>query len=407
MASLRVGYLTGEFPRPTDTWIQREIAALRHEGFIIDTFSVRRPDTEIVSESQADHAGRTTYLFDSVKSLALVVAHAKLALRGPSAYLKTMALAWRTKRPGIKGGGYQLAYWAEAGLLAAHLRRRQVQHLHNHLGDSSCTVAMLAAPLAGIGYSFTLHGPGIFWEPYTWRIDEKIARARFVACISYFCRSQAAVFAPEHMDKLQIVHCGVTEIVEPDSPPPLATGQSHQRLLFVARLAELKGVRDLLHAVAGLRNEFPEISLTIAGDGPSRSRFEALTQQLGLDDVVTFTGYVSPQTVTNELAAADVLVLPSYAEGVPVTLMEAMALGRPVVATQVGGVSELVEDEVNGLIVRPGDVDGLARALGRLLSDPQLGHNLGRNGAEKVRREFNTWVEARRLGQLFLDAVTD
>ena len=395
---MRVGYLTGAFPRPTDTWIQREISALRSHGVEIETFAVRQPAELPIDAEQENHATRTTYLVPKAKSAALLTSHLGQAIGSPRAYLRAARLAMTTKRPGLKGSIYQVAYFAEAAVLAAELKKRNIEHLHNHFGDSSCTVAMLASELSGVPFSFTLHGPGIFFEPITWRIDEKLRRSVFCACISFFCRSQAAIFAdPEELDKLHIIHCGV---------PAASLGLRHhvagsEQLLFVARLEELKGIGDLLRAIATLRNTHPDLRLTVIGDGPGRKRFERLTHELGLDHSVEFTGYISPAEVSKALSNTDVLVSPSYAEGVPVSLMEALGSGVPVVATQVGGVSELVEDDVNGFIIRPGDTEQLADRLHRLLADPELRRRFGQAGKAKVARDFDSNNEAARLKQLF------
>jgi glycosyltransferase involved in cell wall biosynthesis len=403
----RVAYLTGEYPRATDTWIQREIASLRQRGMEVDSFAVRRPgDEHMVGPEQRAERDTTTYLYPRLRTAGLALTHLWLLARSPRRYLGGLRLAWSTRRPGIAGTAFQLMYFLEAGLLAGLLRRRRIGHLHNHLGDSSCSVAMLAAQLGGFGFSFTLHGPGIFFEPYTWRLDAKLARARFCTCISYFCRSQAAIFAsPDDLDRLHIVHCGVD---------PAALGRRvHSNegeaggghLLFVARLAELKGVSVLLDAMAIVIKTHPGTHLTILGDGPARARFEQLSRELGLDQAVTFAGYRSQAEVAQHLSGTDVFVLPSYAEGVPVTLMEALGSAVPVVATQVGGVSELVEHGVSGFVVRPGDADQLAQRLCELIADPELRQQFGDAGREVVTREFSNDIEAGRLQALFANAV--
>lgn len=399
----RVAYLTGEYPRATDTWMQREVAALRARGFAVDFFAVRRPaDEHMVGEEQRAERERTDYLVPELASARLIRDHLGLLVRSPGRYLAALKLMWSTRRAGLKPTLLHLVYFLEAGLLAAEIRRRKIQHLHNHLGDSSCTVAMLAAELGGFGFSFTLHGPAIFFEPHTWRLDEKLARARFCACISFFCRSQAAIFAaPDDLDHLHIIHCGV----EPEALSPVTHNGDGNRLLFVARLAELKGVSILLQAMVAVVKAHPDVQLTIVGDGPDRDRFEALTRQLGLDRHVTFAGYRSQSEVAEHLAETDVFVLPSYAEGVPVTLMEALGSAVPVVATQVGGVSELVEHGRNGFIVRPGDVDELADRLVELIGDPGLRQRFGDTGRDRVLAEFANDTEAARLETLFTNTM--
>ncbi|MEL7207223.1 MAG: glycosyltransferase, partial [Actinomycetota bacterium] len=404
-ATGRVAYLTGEYPRATDTWMQREVAALRRAGTEVDFYAVRRPgDDHMVGPEQRTERERTTYLYPLLRPGPLARAHLGLAVASPRRYLRALALQWRTRRPGLKGSLYQLVYFLEAGLLAHRVRARGIDHLHNHLGDSSATVAMLAAELGGFGFSLTLHGPGIFFEPHTWRLDEKLARCRFCACISYFCRSQAAIFAPaDRLDRLNIVHCGV----DPSALRPVTHEGTGGRLLFVARLAELKGLSVLLEALVDLVERHPSVQLTVVGDGPERARFEALANRLGLDGSVSFVGYRSQAEVAEHLAETDVFVLPSYAEGVPVTLMEALGSGVPVVATQVGGVSELVEHGANGFIVRPGDEAELADRLGELVADPELRQRFGEHGRCLVVNEFDNDTEAARLATLFHSVGSD
>ena len=400
---MKVAYLAAVFPRATDTWIQRELASLRTAGVEVETFAVRRPDAEhIVGDEQRHEQKKVTYILEAAKSAQLLSSHGRFLLGSPKRYLAAARLAWSTKRAGIMGSLYQLFYFAEAGILADELVKRDIQHLHNHFADSGCTVSMLASELAGVPFSFTLHGPGIFFEAHTWRVDEKIRRAAFVACISYFCRSQAAVFAdPDDVDKLHIIHCGVN----PETLTPVNHEGAGTELIFVARLAELKGISDLLKAIGQLVPTHPNIRLNVIGDGPERKRFETLSKKLNLTDHVTFAGYQSQAAVAEALQASHVLVLPSYAEGVPVSLMEALACQVPVVATQVGGVGELVEDQVNGFIVRPGDVDQLAERIDALLANGALRQSMGEAGRHKTLSEFNNEREALRLRQLFSNTI--
>src|SRR5690606_27838716 len=195
----------------TDTFIQREVAALRDHGLVVETYSVRRTGAEHhVGQEQRAEAARTFHILEATANpLVTLRAHVS-ALRHPGRYLRALWLAWRTAPVGIRGHIYNLIYFAEAEVLAHHMRARGVVHLHNHIAKASCTVAMLASTVSGIPYSFTMHGPDIFFEPIHWRLDEKIARAAFVACISHFCRSQGMIFSdPAHWERLHIVHCGV------------------------------------------------------------------------------------------------------------------------------------------------------------------------------------------------------
>lgn len=398
---LRVAYLTGEFPRATDTFIQREIAALRSQGHEVHTFAVRRPGTEhLVGPEQREGQATTSYLLELAKTGQGPAAHLKLLVKSPKRYAQGLKLAWVTRRPGAKGGLYQLFYFAEAAVLATEMKEREIDHLHNHFGDSSCSVAMLASELAGIPFSFTLHGAAIFFEAHTWRLDEKLRRAAFCSCISYFARSQAAVFAPETIDDIHIVHCGV----EPDRMTPVHHNGAATKLLFVGRMADAKGVIHLFDAMAELKDRTPNLRLTMVGDGPDRGRFEREAKKRNVNQQIDFVGSKSQQEVAALLADHEIFVLPSYAEGLPVVLMEALGSGLAAISTNVGGVSELIEDGVTGLLARPGNAEDLVNHIEKLVNDPGLRQKLGESGRAKVLAEFDSSIEAAKLSQHFVAA---
>nr|WP_247743876.1 glycosyltransferase family 4 protein [Shimia sp. R9_3] len=390
--------MTGEYPRATDTFIQREVTALRGQGQRVETCSVRRTGAEhLVGEEQKAEAKATFYILAAAKSpLPLLSAVFGALLRNPLRFLRALVLAVKTAPPGLRNLLYQLFYFVEAAVLAAHLRKKGVRHLHNHIAKSSCSVAMLTSELSGIPYSFTLHGPDIFFAPDHWRLDEKIARADFVACISHFCRSQAMAFSdPKNWSKLHIIHCGVEPARYDGAETPMGT-----KLLFVGRLAPVKGLPILLRAMEQLVQKEPDVHLTVIGDGPGRKALQSQTDAAGLSDHVSFVGYKSQSEVAEALSAADMLVLPSFAEGVPVVLMEAMAARRPVVATQIAGIPELVTEGVSGLLVPPGDPGALAQAIAKLLANPARATAMGIAGRAKVEAAFDIDKEAARLRAL-------
>jgi glycosyltransferase involved in cell wall biosynthesis len=392
-----IAYLTGLYPRATDTFIQREIAALRALGFTVETCSVRETDAShhVGPEQKAEFAATFQVLKTTLNPLKTIRAHAFLLRTRPQAWISTLRLALRTRPAGLKAFIWQMAYFLEAGVLAHHLRSRGVVHLHNHFADACCSVAMLMSSMSGIPFSLSMHGPGIFFQPMHWRIDEKIARASFTACISHFCRSQGMYFSDDaHWDKLKIVHCGV----EPEKYGRDPNRSFGKRLLFVGRLDAVKGVPLLLDAVAELKAAHPDIALTVVGDGPIRADLEA--QARALDMPAEFVGYKSQDEVAQLLDTHDMLILPSFAEGVPVVLMEAMAARIPVIASRVGGVQELVEDGKSGFVLAPGDEKSLISALDKLLSDPDLCARMGTAGRAKVEADFNINKEGAWLGAL-------
>ena len=281
---MKIGYITGQYPRATDTFIQREIFALRDLGFNVTTFSVRRPSVEqLVGQEQRTEFEQTSYLLPP-RVVQFIWAHFILIVTGFFRYVEALKVAWLTRQPGLRGSMFQLFYFVESGYLARELQRQNIQHLHNHIADSSCTVAMLAAELSGISFSFTIHGPYIFFEPYRWALGEKIKRASFVACISNFCRSQCMLFSPlELWSKLHIVHCGV----ELD----LFSVREHQglgtKLLYTGRLAAAKGLPILFEAIASLKSRCTEsLLLTVIGDGSDRLQLERYVTELGIEQNV-------------------------------------------------------------------------------------------------------------------------
>ncbi|WP_319825114.1 glycosyltransferase family 4 protein [Thalassovita sp.] len=395
---MKIAYLTGEYPRATDTFIQREVAALRQQGFEVLTCSIRRTGAaHLVGPEQRAEAAQTFHVLEAAASpYRSLRCHVQALIRSPGRYLRALRLALRTSPGGVKATLYQLFYFAEAVVLADHLRRNGIQHLHNHIAKASCTVAMLCHEISGTPYSFTLHGPDIFFEPIRWRLDEKIARASFVACISDFCRSQGMVFSdPAHWNRLHIVHCGV----QPDRyrPPTTRTGT---RALFVGRLAAVKGLPVLFQAMQGLVQDIPGFHLTLIGDGPERAALQAMARDMGLAGNVDFVGYKSQEEVAQALTQHDLLILPSFAEGVPVVLMEAMAAELPVVTTRIAGVPELVQEGISGHLVPPGDVEALQAALTSVMSDTHRAAQMGQAGRSRIIEQFDIEKEAGWLGTL-------
>ena len=398
----RIAYMTGEYPRATDTFIQREIAALRQQGIHIETFSVRQPAPAewVGAEQQAERAA-TFYLLPP-RPVQLLKAHGGLLFSSSGRYLGALRLAMRLRPPGMRALLRQLAYFAEAALVARRMRQHRLLHLHNHFSDSSCSVAMLASVMGGFSFSFTIHGPGELFEPMRWRLDEKIRRALFVCCISNFCRSQGMIFGPqEKWERMHVVHCGV----DSEQFEPKRHHGRGRRVLFVGRLAAPKGLAILLESIAKVREEHPDVQLTIAGDGPDRRQLESMARRLGIESHVRFLGYQSQSQVRELLGQSDVFAMASFAEGVPVVLMEAMAAEVPVVATRIAGIPELVDDGQCGFLVAPGDGQALADRIGKLLDNPEMRNAMAAAGRLKVAQEFNLGMESRRLCQILTAAL--
>lgn len=396
----RIAYLTSYYPAVSHTFILREIEALKKLGLYIQPCSVRRPPPNHLTGYLEQNATAETFYILSAARSPLTFLAAQLAMfSSPARYFRSLRLAWATSAPGIRAHLYQMIYFAEATILARYFHQQGITHLHNHFADISANVAMLTAEIANIPFSYTLHGPAELYEPQRWFLHEKTARAKFVACISHFARSQAMYFSdPSNWGKLKIIHCGI----EPDlykCDPKNSSNSGENHLVFVGRLTAIKGLRVLLEAFTKARTTHTSLRLTLVGDGDDREYLEQLAAPLG--DAVRFLGYRSQEDVAAILAGADMLVLPSFAEGVPVVLMEAMASGKPVITSLVAGVPELVEDGISGFLTPPGDAETLAARIVELADDPARRKKMGENGRQKVATDFNAQIEAARIASLF------
>ncbi len=405
--AVRIAYLCAQYPAISHTFVLREIEALRSLGAQIDTFSIRRAGSEHLL-ARADRAAyASTYAILPPRWRELLAAHVALAARAPGAYLSTLGLALRLTRPGLRGRLWQLFYFIEAVALWHECRGRGIRHIHVHMANVASDVALLAArigtavePARAWSWSFTLHGPAELFDVGHYQLAEKVRRARFVVCISDFTRSQLmALSAPDAWERLRVIHVGIpiAQFTRADDGPP----GGPPTILFIGRHVPEKGHAALLEAIAQLTERGHDVRVVLAGDGPYRATLERFAEQLGIASRVSFPGAVGQEEIHDLYASASIFCLPSFAEGVPGVLMEAMAMRLPIVSTRITGVPELVEDGRTGLLVAPGRADLLAEAIERLLLDPALGLEMGANAREKVIREFNTERSAEELFELF------
>ena len=400
--TVAVAYLAAQYPRTSQSFIRREVQALRTLGMHVETFAIRAADpADLLSSSDRGEAATTMAIRPTTLSQIARV-HVKAAFRHPRAYLATLARGWRAAPPIRRGRLYQCFYFAEAIVLWDGMRRRALRHVHAHFANVACDVARLtvafgtAAGREPWSWSFTMHGPTEFFAVERFGLVSKIEQASLVVCISEFCRSQLMVLvAPEHWGKLEVVHCGLdpAEFV----PCPSSDRPDPFRVLCVGRLVPEKGQAILIEAIAELCHRGLPIRLTVVGDGPSRQALEALATQRGLDGQVTFTGALGEEEVIARYQDSDALCVPSFAEGLPVVLMEAMALGLPVVTTRISGIAELVEDGTSGFVVPPGRIDLMADALSRLATDPRHRLEMGRAGRAAVAAGYDIASSAQAL----------
>jgi len=399
MPSLRLAYLVSEYPGISHTFIFREIQALRELGHVVHTASIRRPaHLDKMTPAEQGEAARTLYIKDS--SLWQVArAHARLCGRRPWSYLKMLAAAWRYSRRGPRNLWKCLAYCAEAGILLRWLQERDIGHVHVHFGNPAGTVVLIAAAYGTLDYSLSIHGPDIFYDVTVELLPDKIKQARFVRAISYYCQSQLMRLLPyEAWSRLAIVRCGVDlEVFQPRPEPQQAVPE----ILCVGRLVPAKGQHILVAAAARLKAAGVPFHLTLVGGGPDMASLQALGRRLGLTAEITFTGAVGQDQIHQYYDRADIFVLASFAEGVPVVLMEAMAKEIPCIATCITGIPELIDHGEDGLLVTPGHEEALAAAMRRLVEDRALRRRLGANGRRKVAARYSLPDNCREMASVF------
>lgn len=387
MTPPRIGYLTSQYPAPSHTFIRREVVALRAAGVAIVTYSIQRPPVGLDAPFDCEAAAETFAVLGRPVT-AYAGAHLAAFARQPGRYLRTLGMAWRHRVPGVRAAVWSLFHFAEAILLARQLEADGVTHLHNHFANSGAAVGLLASFHVGIGWSLTLHGISEFDYPAGLLLRDKIAAADFVACVSRFGMAQAMrLIPPAEWRKLALVRCGIDL---GDLPPPGRREEDGAalRLVAVGRLSPEKGQAGLLSALATLRDRGVAVSLTLVGNGPEEEALRGYARALGVEALVHFAGRLDERATLAAIAEADVLALPSFMEGLPVVLMEAMALGVPVVATRVAGIPELVRDGETGLLFDPADWHGLADAIATLARDPDLRARLAEGGRRRIEEEF-------------------
>jgi glycosyltransferase involved in cell wall biosynthesis len=398
----RVAYLINQYPKVSHSFIRREILALERQGVAVQRIAMRGWGDALADPADEAERARTRYLLQR-GLVPPLLALARLALTRPGRWVAAARLTLSMWRRSQRTLFHHLAYLAEAAQLVGWLAAERVDHLHAHFGTNPAEVAMLAQVLGGPPYSFTVHGPEEFDKPEALGLGEKGRRAAFVVAISSFGRSQLYRWLPQaHWHKVKVVHCGI----ERGFHEGVTTGvAAAPRLVCVGRLCEQKGQLLLVQALQRVLARGAALELVLAGDGELRTEIEALVDRLGVRAQVRITGWIGSAQVRDEIAAARALVLPSFAEGLPVVIMEAMALCRPVITTYVAGIPELVRDGEDGWLVPAGDVDGLARAIEACLSaSPDELAGMGRAAQARVIARHDIDRSAVKLARLFVGA---
>ena len=400
---MRLAYLTTRYPAVSHTFIRRELRELEARGHHVLRLSIRPPAIDLVDPLDRAEMERTLSCINQPIHRLLTSVLCALISR-PTRALSALALACRMGLRSERGLLRHLAYLVEATHLLRVLRAHSIEHVHVHFGTNPAAVARLIRRLGGPPFSMTIHGPGEFDAPRSLDLAGKIADAAFVVAITEFCALQLQRWAaPTDWHKIHIVHCTVGQEFFAAACP---VTPSSKAFLCVGRLAPAKGHHLLLEALARVVRREQSAQLVLAGDGDLRGALESQIRRLNLQKHVSITGWISEYQVRQHLLAARALVLSSIAEGLPMVIMEAFALCRPVISTSVAGIPELVRHDENGWLVPVGDVERLADALCDALTRPSdVLTRMGERGQSLVRERFHSATETDRLEAL-LQAAT-
>jgi colanic acid/amylovoran biosynthesis glycosyltransferase len=394
---MKIAYFINQYPKVSHSFIRREILALENQGFDVLRIALRGWNEVLLDPDDRSEQLRTRYVLRN-GILPLLFPTARALLRSPARFMKAVCLAMRISRESQRRLPYHLICIAEACRILSWVTGYGCLRLHAHFGTNSAEVAMLVRVLGGPPYSFTAHGPEEFQRPMG--LGEKVHWAAFAIAISSFGRSQLYLHSGyRDWRKIHVVHCGLERSFY---DVPTSSPAAGPRLICVGRLCEAKGQLLLIEAVARLAASGVPIELVLAGDGPVRAELEHLIEKHQLGACIRITGWISSSEVRAEILAARALVLPSFAEGLPVVLMEAMALRRPILSTYVAGIPELVIPGENGWLFEAGSVEELAAAMRSCLSKtPEELLKMGDAGYERVIARHSIETEAGKLAELF------
>lgn len=396
---MRVAYLTTEYPKVSHTFIRRELIALEVLGHEVARLAIR-PCATFVDEADRVESQKT-FVCLGRPTWRILLDTATVAAQRPLKFLTAAWTAFSMGRISDRGLARHLVYLLEAAVLLRHLTAIRVQHVHVHFGTNAAAVALLVTRLGGPPYSLTIHGPDEFDAPIGGSLSRKVAESRFTVAITSYCLSQIRRWVhPTLWDKLHIVRCTVgseffagNEPIDPES----------RSLVCVGRLSAQKGQVVLLEAFALMLERGIDGFLTIVGDGELRELLEETIRSRRLEGRVRITGWADESTVRAHINSARALVLPSFAEGLPVVIMEALALARPVIATWIAGVPELLTDGESGWLVAPSDVAALSAAMQDALEMPVDRLNaMGAAGRARVLAAHSTMHEAKKLSALLV-----
>jgi colanic acid/amylovoran biosynthesis glycosyltransferase len=400
-----MAYLVSQYPMLSMIFILREVVQLRALGFAIDVISINRADRsrEGLTSAEAAEADQT-YVLKQQGAAGAAKAHLQTLLTHPRGYLRGAACVLQLGGLDLKRLAYNLVYFTEALMAGQWMHTRGLEHVHVHLGSQAATVGLYIKRVFGYGLSITVHGPDEFYDAKGQYLAEKVAAADFLCCISFYARSQLMKLSPySHWNKLEISRLGV----DPQVFVPALERPAHNvfEVLCIGRLTPAKGQHLLIDAADLLTAQGRNVRLRIVGHGQDEASLRAQAARLKNPASVVFEGAVNQDHIRALYAQADAFCIPSFAEGIPVVLMEAMAMGLPCVTTQINGIPELIENGVSGLMVAPSDLHGLVAALARLMDDRELRARLAAAGRHQIEQQYDLVRNVEKLAQIFAKRI--
>ncbi|MFC1734851.1 glycosyltransferase family 4 protein [Candidatus Hydrogenedentota bacterium] len=391
---ISVAYVISMFPGLSKTFINREIRGLRTLGGRVKCYSIHRPPEAEISDKVRDLVGETFYVFP-VKPFSFISSHIAFFCRHPLRYLGTLLFLITRKGTRLSDRLKTAFHFCEGIHMARQIERDGIRHVHAHFAFSPATCAMVIARMLDIGFSFTAHALD-YPETQVLR-KEKVEAAKFIVSVSEYNRRLMDESVPGSAEKTSIVRCGV----DPSEFEPNHVPSDVFTILSIGRLVPQKCQTYLVEACKALKERGVEFECLIIGDGPDERKLKAMIREYGLEDVVKLRGPAFQEEIRRYYDMADVFVLPSLIEGIPVVYMEAMSKEAPVIATRIAGVPELIENGVSGILVEPRQVGPLADAIFSLVNDSELRKEIGKNARQRVLDEFDIWKSVRKLKAVF------
>lgn len=384
----KILYLCSEYPALSHTFIDKEIDELEKNNFEVLTASINYPKN--FDKFSVDYQNRTakTYYIKNEKKIEILALVLKYKLSNPLRFLKVLNFAYEISvKNGVKDFKKFVGYFIEAILLHNHMKRNNIKHVHIHFANPASTVAMIAKEFGEIEYSISVHGPDEFYNTKENLVMEKVEGAKFIRTISHFCTSQLMRESdPKYWNKFNIVRCGI----DLNQFRPIEKIENNVfNIVCVGRLTPSKGQTILIGAVKILIEKVENFKLILVGGGEDFETIKEKIEKDNLNKYIELKGPVSHETVKEILTSADIFVLPSFAEGVPVALMEAMAMKIPVISTKIAGIPELIEDYKDGFLVEASNESQLAELLVNLINKEIDLEKIRDNARKKIEEKYN------------------